>query len=873
MSNSATVKYLKDYQQPNYLVTTTHLEFQIHEQKVIATVSSNYFKNSQQNSTNSLVLNGSSKLLEVKLNQQAFEAYDLANDELTLKNLPDNFELTIVTEVDAFNNKSCMGLYASQGSLFTQCEPEGFRKITYYQDRPDVMAIFSTTIIADKAKYPVMLSNGNKISEELLSDGTTKVVWHDPFKKPSYLFALVAGKFAMIEDHYITSSGRKIQLEVYSDAESISQCGHCMDSLKRSMEWDEQRFNLEYDLDRYMIVASGDFNMGAMENKGLNIFNSKYVLAESKTATDTDFINVEAVVGHEYFHNWTGNRITCRDWFQLSLKEGLTVFRDQEFTSDLHSRTVKRIQSVKTLRQAQFPEDASALAHPIRPASYIEMNNFYTTTVYEKGSEVVRMYQTILGRDGFKRGMDLYFARHDGQAVTCNEFCNAMADANEINLDQFLLWYSQAGTPVLSIRDNYNASTQEYQLIIEQHIPNTPDMTNKSPMLIPIEIGLISTNGQELAFELLSGHSTQPENNCVLLINQTQNVFTFKVNEQPTPSLLRNFSAPVIVDYPYTQAQLLNLAAKDSNSFNRWEAVQTLYKQVITTLYNAVDNNPSHVPNALITAIATTLANEKLDPSMRSLIITTPNFAELSLQFKPVNVAKLNQAINYLRQTLANALENEFLIIYQANYSAKYDFNDAGKRALKNTALHYLLISSNSLNHINLVEQQYQQADNMTDIVAVLIAVNDLDHPVHEQLLVKFNQTYQDYPLVMDKWFTLQSQSQLGNTLERVKSLIRHPQFDNSNPNKLYALIRAFTANSLLFNTQAGYSFIADEILRIDKFNSGVASRVAHGFSIITSLSTEYQQLAKPIMQRILAQEGLSKDVYELISKTLNQLN
>lgn len=873
MSSQATIKYLKDYQQPNYLVTTTNLEFQIKEQHVIATVSTTYSKDQQQNSNNNLILNGSSKLLHVKLNQQELHDYVLTNDELILSNLPNSFELTIVTEIDAFNNKSCMGLYASQGSLFTQCEPKGFRKITYYQDRPDVMAIFSTTIIADKKDYPVMLSNGNKISEELLNDGRTKVVWHDPFKKPSYLFALVAGKFAMIEDHYITISGRKIQLEVYSDTESISQCQHCMESLKRSMQWDEQRFNLEYDLDRYMIVASGDFNMGAMENKGLNIFNTKYVLAESKTATDTDFINVEAVVGHEYFHNWTGNRVTCRDWFQLSLKEGLTVFRDQEFTSDLHSRAVKRIQSVKTLRQGQFPEDASALAHPIRPASYIEMNNFYTMTVYEKGSEVVRMYQTILGRDGFKRGMDLYFARHDGQAVTCNEFCSAMADANHTNLEQFLLWYSQAGTPILTISDSYNATTQEYQLIIEQNIPDTPDMTNKSPMLIPLEIGLISANGQELTFELTSGVNTQPENNCVLLVNQTQNVFKFKVAEHPTPSLLRNFSAPVIVDYPYTQAQLLNLAANDSNSFNRWEAVQTLYKQEITALYNATNIQSNFVSDKLIAAIAATITDEKLDPSMRSLIITTPNFAELSLQFKPVNVEKLNQAITYLRKTLANALENEFLVIYQANYSAEYDFNDAGKRALKNTALHYLLIGSNSAKYIDLVEKQYEQSDNMTDKISALSSVNDLEHPIREQLLVKFNQIYQNYPLVMDKWFTLQSQSQLNSTLECVKSLTSHPKFDNSNPNKLYALIRAFTANSLLFNTQDGYAFIADEILRIDRFNSGVASRVAHGFSIISSLSTEYQKLAKPEMQRILDQDGLSKDVYELISKTINQLN
>ena len=873
MSNPTTIKYLKDYQHPTYLVTTTELEFNIQAHNVIATVKSSYYKNPLQTQQNILILNGSSKLVSLELNQQKFNSYTLIDDELTLTNLPESFELTIVTEIDAFNNQSCMGLYASQGSLFTQCEPEGFRKITYYQDRPDVMAIFNTSIIADKTHYPVMLSNGNKLSEETLSDGRTKVIWHDPFKKPSYLFALVAGKFAVLEDSFTTNSGRKIQLEVYSDAESISQCSHCLASLKRAMAWDEQRFNLEYDLDRYMIVASGDFNMGAMENKGLNIFNTKYVLADSKTATDTDFINVEAVVGHEYFHNWTGNRVTCRNWFQLSLKEGLTVFRDQEFTSDLHSRAVKRIQSVKNLRQGQFPEDASALAHPIRPASYLEMNNFYTMTVYEKGSEVVRMYQTILGQAGFKKGMELYFARHDGQAVTCNEFCSAMADANNINLDQFLLWYSQAGTPTLKISDSYNAATQEYQLNIEQHTPATPDMANKAAMLIPLELGLIATDGKELEFDLIEGEFVKPETNYVLLINQTQNIFKFKVNQQPTPSLLRNFSAPVIVDYPYTQTQLLNLAANDSNSFNRWEAIQTVYKQVIARLYAAADEQAEYVPNELIAAISVTLRDENLDPSMRSLIATTPSFAELALQFKPVNVAKLSQAINYLRQRLANALEADFLALYRHHQTKNYDFNDAGKRALKNTALSYLLLSSNHANYLGLVHEQYTIADNMTDKIAALNAINDLNDPLRAKLLAEFNHSYAAYPLVMDKWFMLQSQSQLPETLINVKSLIAHPQFDAHNPNKLYALVRAFSANNLLFNTAEGYRFIADEVLRIDKFNSGVASRVAQGFSIVNSLNSDYHKLARPELQRILAETSLSKDVYEIISKTINQLD
>ena len=865
MTNATNLKYLSDYQQPNFWSESIDLCFEILEDKVITTSITNYIKNQQQVSKQ-LVLNGSSKLISVSLNGAVINNYRLGNDELIIDDLPNDFQLTIITEVDAFNNKSCMGLYASQGSLFTQCEPEGFRKITYYQDRPDVMAKFTTTIIADAKQYPVMLSNGNKISHEELNNGKTKVVWQDPFKKPSYLFALVAGKFSMIEDTLITKSGRKVQLEVYSDAGSINQCQHCLDSLKRAMIWDEQRFNLEYDLDRYMIVASGDFNMGAMENKGLNIFNTKYVLADSKTATDTDFINVEAVVGHEYFHNWTGNRVTCRDWFQLSLKEGLTVFRDQEFTSDLHSRAVERIQEVKDLRQGQFPEDASALSHPVRPESYLEINNFYTMTVYEKGSEVVRMYQTILGKAGFEKGLKLYFARHDGQAVTCDDFAKAMADANNFDLSQFMLWYSQAGTPHLTIADSYDEQKQIYSLQITQSLQSSNKKSQA--MLIPVEIGLLSDDGSDLPIEMIAGRVINPEQNTILLIDGYTNTFEFKVNQRPTPSLLRNFSAPVIINYPYNQSQLLNLAAHDSNSFNRWEAIQTLYKQTITEIYYA--NNL--VAAELTDALALTVQDETLDPSMRTLIATLPSFAELSAQFKPVDVAKLNGAILHLRKVIANRLESIWLQIINANQTSSYNFNDAGKRAIRNIALSYLMNCDNSDEYLDLIANQYHQADNMTDKIGALVAINDSEDQLRGQLLANFNQNYKDYPLVMDKWFTLQSQSQCSDTLSQVKKLTNHPEFDAQNPNKLYALIRAFTTNSLYFHSADGYNFIADEILRVDKFNSGVASRIAHGFSGVGNLTKHYQALAHPELERILSETNLSKDVYELISKTLKQI-
>lgn len=871
MQNQSTVKHLKDYQQPDYFPQTIELSFEILSQNVIVKSDTVYRQNTNQKA-GTLKLSGSARLIEVKINHQQYFDYILANDELTINNLPAEFTLSITTEVDAFNNKSCMGLYASQGNLFTQCEPEGFRKITYYLDRPDVMALFTTTIIADSQNYPILLSNGNKITEEQLPDGRTKVVWQDPFKKPSYLFALVAGKFSKIETNYTTASGRKVLLEVYSEPESIDQCQHCLDSLERAMRWDEQRFNLEYDLERYMIVASGDFNMGAMENKGLNIFNTKYVLAETKTATDTDFINVEAVVGHEYFHNWTGNRVTCRDWFQLSLKEGLTVFRDQEFTADLHARDVKRIQTVKVLRQNQFPEDASPLAHPVRPASYLEINNFYTVTIYEKGAEVVRMYQTLLGRSGFERGMKLYFERHDGSAVTCDDFCQAMADANNFDLNQFMLWYSQAGTPTLKISDIYDSVSQIYTLNIEQQIPDTADMQNKQAMLIPLELGLISTDGQELEFSVIDGEVIYPEGKAVLLVRKPSNQFKIKVAQIPTPSLLRGFSAPVVLDYTYTPAQLLNLAAHDGDSFNRWEAMQKLYQQAIISIYENPETANSPIFTELSNALSKTLQDNTLNPSIQNLISGLPSFGELCAQLKAVDVAKLNQAIVVLKSYLADSLEQLWLATYQQNQCSSYDFNDAGKRALKNTALVYLLISKNASKYLNLVQKQYLAADNMTDKLAALIAVNDSDDNLRTKLLAQFNDEYQNYPLVMDKWFTLQSQSSRIDTLEQVKKLTAHPQYDNANPNKLYSLIRAFTGNSVHFNTTEGYKFIASEILRVDKFNSGVSARIAHGFSILTSLAPKYQQLAKPILSDILATEKLSNDVYELISKTINQL-
>lgn len=869
MQNKPTLKYLKDYQTPNYQAASINLEFEINQKDVSVTSRANYYKESHAK-TNELILNGSSQLIEMILDGKTINNYQITDEEIRLTNLPDQFSLTVKTRVDAFNNISCMGLYASHDNLFTQCEPEGFRKITYYQDRPDVMAKFTTTIIADPAKYPVLLSNGNKISEESLPDGKTKVVWEDPFKKPSYLFALVAGKFSKIEDYYQTKSGRKVLLEVYSDENSINQCQHCMESLKRAMAWDEKRFGLEYDLDRYMIVASGDFNMGAMENKGLNIFNTKFVLADSKTATDTDFINVEAVVGHEYFHNWTGNRVTCRDWFQLSLKEGLTVFRDHEFTSDLHSRPVTRIKNINVLRQLQFPEDAGALSHPVRPLSYLEMNNFYTVTVYEKGAEVVRMYQTILGKNGFNHGLKLYIERNDGKAATCEDFCQAMADANGIDLDQFMLWYSQSGTPILKITDFYNHEEEEYNIHISQELPGANDQGSKKPMLIPLEFGFISKDGAVLEFETLSGSIIYPDRNPVMLIKKNEERFKFKIKKEPIPSLLRNFSAPVIISYPYSEEQLITLASYDSDPFVKFESLQTLYKKSISSLYLNGSNN-STIPEPIFNALSNILTDKAADPSMQSLYAILPSFSELSLSLKPVEVLALDNAINSCKKDIANRLQDLWLKLYQINQTGKYDFTESGKRSLKNTALHYLLLSDNAPQYFQLIKKQYEAADNMTDKIAILSAINDSEDSIRNEIFVKFNEEFKAYPLVMDKWFTLQSQTRRKDCLAVVKKLTSHPDFDVENPNKLYALVRGFTANMIHFNTLEGYQFIASEITRINKFNSGVASKIAQGFGIITSLNNKYQLIAHKVLANLLSTPNLSKDVYEVISKIADQ--
>ncbi len=877
-----TTKYLKDYCEPNYWINTINLDFNIQDNEDVLITSITHYHKNMTTKQNTLTLSGSAELISIHVNDKAIptQDYTLENDELHLANLPNEFHLTIVTKVQPYTNKTCMGLYGSGNTLFTQNEPEGFRKITYYLDRPDVMAIFTTSITANPAKYPVLLSNGNKIKDAILSNGKKSVTWQDPFKKPSYLFALVAGDLAHIKDTFTTKSGRKINLEVYSKQDDLYKCQHAMESLKHAMKWDETRFNLEYDLDNYMIVAASDFNMGAMENKGLNIFNTKYVFATSDSATDNDFIAVEAVIGHEYFHNWTGNRVTCKNWFQLSLKEGLTVFRDQEFTADRHGHSVNRIGNVKRLRQAQFSEDSGPLAHAVRPEEYIEMNNFYTTTVYEKGAEVVRMYQSILGKDGFNKGLELYFKRHDGQAVTCEDFCNAMANANDIDLSQFMLWYSQAGTPHVTVTDNYNAATQTYTLNFKQSIPDTPKQNNKKAMLIPIKIGLLDNSGHEiLNLQIKSGRFIQHSDGTTLLLDNNENTFEFtNVKTKPVPSLLRQFSAPVKLHYNYTDADHLLLIANDSDEFNQWEHLQQILVKQIKAIYRHVLSTKTTpiIDKEIFSAMKSVLNNTNLAANFRAYMFELPNFSEMAIEIKDANPEILQQSIDYLAKSIGEELFDSWLEIYNLNLTMAYKFADQDKRSLKNTALRYII---KSLEHkldnpssLQLIETlalgQYHNADNMTDSFAVLATTANLNIPLREQILQDFYNKWQHNELVMDKWFAVQAMSKNVNA-NTLNKLMVDKAFIATNPNKIYALLRNFTANGVKFNSQFGYEFIADQIIMIAKFNPSVASILSKGYGQVINLQMNYQQMAKNSLNLIMKQENLPAEVSEVVSKTL----
>ena len=874
MSLQAQVKYRHDYRPPAFLVDRVDLKFDIGDEATRVHSRLVITRNDKAEPAADLVLDGSARLMSVALDGQALDAsrYALGDGALTLFAVPDSFILEVETELDPAANTSLMGLYASNGNLFTQCEPEGFRKITYYPDRPDVMAKFTTTIVADKVKFPVLLSNGNKVGEGMLDKKRRWVKWVDPYRKPAYLFAMVAGRLTALHDTFVTMSGREVALEIWTEPADQDKVRHAMASVKQAMRWDEERFGLEYDLDIYMIVAVGDFNMGAMENKGLNIFNTKYVLARQETATDFDFEGVQGVIAHEYFHNWTGNRVTCRDWFQLSLKEGLTVFRDQEFSADMTSRAVKRIEDVKGLRAMQFPEDAGPTAHPIRPDSYIEMNNFYTMTVYEKGAEVVRMYQTLLGREGFRKGMDLYFKRHDGQAVTCDDFRAAMADANGVDLEQFALWYSQAGTPVLDVRGHYDAVARTYRLDVRQSCPPTPGQGEKQPFHIPLAMGLIGQDGADLPLRL-EGEATASAGTRVLDVKARQCSFTFvDVPCEPVPSLLRGFSAPVQLRIDLGDGALAFQMAHDSDAFARWEAGQMLYGRVLRQLIDADQAGEALVlPEHFCKAYAAVLADKQADPAFKALMLALPGEAEMLEWFDAAEPDSIHRARDFALKALAQFLRGELRATWEINQTREYRPEDAGRRALKNLALSMLCRLDDAW-PLETAKNQFMQADNMTDQMGALLALRDRDSTERTDCLILFAERWGDDALVMDKYFSLIAGSQIPCALDHVRAALAHPAFSLKNPNKARSLLGTFGRNMKAFHAAdgSGYRFMAEQVLAIDAFNPQVASRLVQAFNRWKKLEPARRALMKAELERMAAGR-LSKDVFEIVAKNLEQ--
>jgi aminopeptidase N len=793
-------------------------------------------------------------------------------DRLVLSGLPERFELTVASRHNPAVNKRLMGLYLSNGVFCTQCEAEGFRRITYYQDRPDVMARFRVRIEADQSAYPVLLSNGNLLETGIDGGGRHWALWEDPFPKPAYLFALVAGNLAHIEDSFTTRSGRQVTLRVYSEAANIDQCHHAMASLKKAMKWDEEVYGLEYDLDLFQIVAVSDFNFGAMENKGLNIFNTSATLAKRETATDADFVSVERIVAHEYFHNWTGDRVTCRDWFQLTLKEGLTVFRDQQFTADMHSAAVKRISDVVLLRDGQFPEDAGPLAHPIRPDHYIEINNFYTRTVYEKGAEVIRMIHTLIGPEAFRRGMDLYFERHDGQAVTCEDFVAAMADASGRDFSTFMRWYQQAGTPELKVERRYDPASQRYTLEVAQHTPPSPGQSEKQPVVIPLRLGLVGRDGGELPLQL-EGENEPRGTERVLELSEARQSFTFlNIPEDPVPSLLRGFSAPVRLEAGYSDDELGHLLARDSDPFVRWDAGQSLALRQLLSLI-AQDGRGEPDPR-LAAAFKAVLARSADDPAFAARALQLPSATYLGQQMEVIAVDGIAKALETTRAHLGQRLREQWLATYRQHRSEGrflISTEAMAQRALKNTALAYLLHAQDGEGQ-ELARDQLAEADNMTDRLAALRLIVETGMPDGLAALDAFYDAWKHEPLVTNKWFALQAMLEDGQAVERVDRLTRHPAFSLTNPNRARAVLGTFGLNNLLgFHRRdgSGYRLLADKVIEIDRINPSVSARLLTAFGRWRRFDEKRQAMMRGELERVARTEGLSRDAYEIATKSL----
>jgi aminopeptidase N len=860
--------YLKEYQKPDYLIPVLDLDFSIQQEytrvKSRLTVRANY----TDSDIRALVLNGQDmKLISVAIDGEDLESFETNDEFLTIQPGKKDFILEIETEIEPQNNKALEGLYQSGDIFCTQNEPEGFRKITYFLDRSDVMSVYTTRIEADKEKFPILLSNGNKVADGDLEGGRHFVVWNDPFKKPSYLFALVAGDLALVEDSFTTCSGKEVKLEIFVDHGNEDRSQHALDSLKKAMKWDEDTFGLEYDLDIYMIVAVDAFNMGAMENKGLNIFNTSCALANTKTATDGNFQSIEAIIAHEYFHNWTGNRITCRDWFQLTLKEGLTVFRDQQFSMDMTSRTVKRIEEVNYLRNSQFTEDSGPTAHPIKPESYIEINNFYTPTVYRKGAEVIRMIHTLIGVEGFRKGMDKYFELFDGQAVTTEDFVHAMELGSGFDFTHFKTWYCQAGTPRLDVSSEYDQTKQELILTIKQSCPPTAETATKKPYHMPFKLGLLDTDGNDLPLntkaKLLHGN--------ILELTAAEHTFVFTdIVNKPVPSLLRDFCAPVIMNYDYTSAELAFLLANDNDQFNRYEAGQRLAMVELEKLIAG----GSEVSKEALEAFGVLLADDSIDYAFKAEAIVLPSITTLVERMKVCDYQKAYDARDAMRQAIADAHQGTIQKLYnETNIDVAYcvDPAEVGRRRLKNICLAYLN-SLDSENYFNIALNQFNTASNMTDEIAGFGVLADFDKQAANEAVQKFYDKWSDDTLVMNKWFAVQASSSHPNVLAKIKELESSPAYDSQNPNKIRSLVGAYVGNVQYHAANGeGYSFLADKIIEIDAFNPSMSSGLSRCFRQYARMDEGRKGLMKREMERILAGKDVSKDVYEIVTKTLAQ--
>ena len=865
--------YRSDYQSPKFILKNTELHFKLHEtQTLVESILTFEKKQISDSKSADLLLNGENMaIVQLKLDGKILSKnqYSIENDVLVVFAVPDKFILETIVNIDPQNNKTLNGLYLSNGNFTTQCEPHGFRCITYFLDRPDVLTNFTVKITADKEKYPVLLSNGNLIDSGDLDDGQHWVLWQDPTLKPCYLFALVAGDFDFVSSKFVTMNNRNVDLQVFVEKGKLDQADFALDALRYAMQWDEKVYQREYELDIYMIVAVGDFNFGAMENKGLNIFNDAYVLANSALATDQDYTNVLGVVGHEYFHNWSGNRVTCRDWFQLSLKEGLTIFRDQSFTADMTSAISKRISDVYIMKNYQFAEDAGPMSHPIRPESYVSMNNFYTNTVYNKGAEVIRMIETILGKKAFRLGMDEYFRTNDGLAVTTDDFVIAMEVASGVDLSQFRLWYSQSGTPDVAVDTLYDPSAQTFSVSLKQSIPGKE---SAAALFIPLRFGLLSSTGTDIAIDKLSGGIVADN---VMHFNKKDQTFVFNdISEEPVLSILRNFSAPVRIIYERSPEELTFLLAKDSDLISRWEAASELQLIIIKDWYKALESNQSYsIPDFISNAFMECISNDSVDKDFLPHIFTMPTLKYLLLHMNKPDVVLLSVVIEKIKNYFASKGEHEWLRLYDDNnLDNPYVFSPDQVAARSSTGMALSFLSQIDGKYDNLIKQAYFNANNMTDKVAALCAISNSNSSIKGDLFSDFYAEYKNHPLVIDKWFRLQANDKSEGALSRVKSLAMHPAYDASNPNRVRAVVGVFASlNMAHFHAADGesYDYVISEIMRIDKFNPQLAARLCEPFISWRLLDKDRQKKIKLHLNSLLDTKGLSNDVFEVVSRSL----